>query len=83
MNRLNQTIVFAFAFVAVIGLCSWGAWGHYHINKAAVFALPDSMRPFFYNHIDYMTEESVVPDLRKYAIVDKSEAGRHYFVSTD
>ena len=78
MKRLNQTFLLALALIVVIGLSSWGAWGHYHINKAAVFALPDSMRPFFYNHIDYLTEESVVPDLRKYDIVDKSEAGRHY-----
>ena len=78
MKRLNQISLFALAFSAIIVLSSWGAWGHYHINKAAVFALPDSMRTFFYNHIDFMIEESVVPDLRKFAIVDKSEAGRHY-----
>jgi hypothetical protein len=57
---------------------SWGSWGHTHINRAAVFALPEEMRPFFYNHIDYITEESVGPDLRKYTIKDKAEAPRHY-----
>ena len=66
------------AFICLFGLSAWGSWGHYHINKAAVFALPDSMRPFFYNHIDFMTEESVVPDLRKYLLADKAEGGRHY-----
>jgi hypothetical protein len=75
---MKKTLLFTLAFSTIIVLSSWGAWGHYHINKAAVFALPDSMRPFFYNHIDFITEESVVPDLRKFAIVDKSEAGRHY-----
>ena len=59
-------------------LLSWGTWGHQHINHAAVFALPDSMRHFFYNHIDFITEESVIPDVRKYTINDKAEFARHY-----
>lgn len=50
---------------------AWGAWGHQHINRSAVFALPAGIRPFFYNHIDFITEEAVVPDLRKYTINDK------------
>jgi hypothetical protein len=36
------------------------------------------MRTFFYNHIDFVTEESVVPDIRKYTINDKMEFARHY-----
>ncbi|MEP6596355.1 MAG: zinc dependent phospholipase C family protein, partial [Ginsengibacter sp.] len=36
------------------------------------------MRTFFYNHIDFITEESVVPDIRKYTINDKMEFARHY-----
>lgn len=67
------------AFVAACGVfISWGTWGHQHINHAAVFALPDSMRHFFYNHIDFVTEESVIPDVRKYTINDKAEFARHY-----
>jgi len=57
---------------------AWGAWGHQHINRSAVFALPVEIRPFFYNHIDFITEEAVVPDLRKYTINDKAEFPRHY-----
>lgn len=59
-------------------LFAWGVWGHQHINHAAVFALPEEMRPFFYNHIDFITEESVVPDLRKYTLKDKAENPRHF-----
>jgi hypothetical protein len=59
-------------------LFAWGIWGHEHINHAAVFALPEEMRLFFYDHIDFITEESSVPDLRKYAINDKAEFARHY-----
>src|ERR1035437_5881418 len=57
---------------------AWGIWGHKHINKSAVFALPESMRVFFYNHIDFVTQESAIPDIRKYTINDKAEFPRHY-----
>lgn len=75
---------FTFLFIIVLITCNisllfaWGFWAHQRINRAAVFALPDSMRVFFYNHIDFITEESVIPDVRKYAINDKAESNRHY-----
>ncbi len=59
-------------------LFAWGSWGHKHINKASVFALPDSMRVFYYNHIDFITEAAVVPDLRRGVLSDKAEGARHY-----
>src|SRR3954471_21730161 len=59
-------------------LYGWGMYGHQHINHAAVFALPEDMRFFFYNHIDFVTEESTVPDLRKYTINDRAEGPRHF-----
>jgi hypothetical protein len=59
-------------------LFAWGAWGHKHINRAAVFALPESMRKFYYNHIDFITEGAVVPDLRRGLLNDKNESPRHY-----
>ena len=57
---------------------AWGVWGHQHINRAAVFALPEEMRVFFYNHIDFITEEASIPDVRKYTIYDEQEAPRHF-----
>jgi len=73
------------ATIATIGIIifsiaaySWGAWGHKHINRAAVFALPEAMRVFYYNHIDYITESSVVPDLRRPLLQDKEEPPRHF-----
>jgi len=59
-------------------LFGWGYWAHQRINRAAVFALPDSMGVFFYNHIDFITEEAVMPDVRIYAINYREEANRHY-----
>jgi hypothetical protein len=68
---LLSTTIFSLAL-------AWGEWGHKHINRAAIFALPDSMRIFFYNHADFITEESVVPDIRKHTINDKAEGARHF-----
>lgn len=60
-------------------LSSWGPFGHERINRAAVLALPaNSLQTFFYNHIDFITQESTVPDLRKYTLNDNAEKPRHY-----
>ena len=56
----------------------WGGWGHRHINRAAVFTLPEEMRQFYYNHIDFITEGAVVPDLRRGLLNDRAEPFRHY-----
>lgn len=74
-KSLTVSTVIAIVSFAVI---SWGPFGHEHINKAAVLALPESVRTFFYNHIDFVTQESTVPDLRKYTLRDNAEKPRHY-----
>lgn len=74
-----KKIVFTLSAVAMAaGLISWGTFGHEHINKSAVFALPAPLQTFFYNHIDFITQESTVPDLRKHTLNDKAEGPRHY-----
>ncbi|MEO6290168.1 MAG: hypothetical protein ABIO76_09620, partial [Ginsengibacter sp.] len=71
-----------FTFLLVTGsttiLFAWGAWGHKHISHAAIFALPQGMIKFYYNHIDFITEGAVVPDLRRGILNDKAEGPRHY-----
>ncbi len=59
-------------------LYGWGYWAHPRINRAAVLALPPELRGFFYDHVDYLTEAAIVPDLRKHVIGDKNEGPRHY-----
>ncbi len=68
----------AFVFLSSM-LMSWGEAGHLRVNRAAVMALPDPLRPFFYNHIDFITHSGPLPDLRRYLLDDRSEAARHYF----
>ncbi len=76
--KLKRTaLTFSVIAVAFITL-SWGIFGHEHINNAAVMALPKPMQTFFYNHLDFITQESTVPDLRKYTLRDKAENPRHY-----
>ena len=77
-RKLKPLLYTSCIAISTVFLLSWGTWGHQHINRAAVFALPDEMRHFFYNHIDFITEESVIPDVRKYTINDKAEFARHY-----
>ncbi|MDB5281467.1 MAG: Nuclease [Bacteroidota bacterium] len=71
-------LISSFVVVIVVLLCSWGVWGHEHINRAAIFALPEEMGLFYYNHMDYITEEAVGPDQRKYTLNFKSEGPRHF-----
>lgn len=76
--KLKQRVLtFSAISIAFISL-SWGIFGHEHINNAAVMALPQPMQTFFYNHLDFITQESTVPDLRKYTLRDKAEGPRHY-----
>lgn len=59
------------------GFCStWGFWAHKRINRLAVYRLPVDMQYFYKKHIDYLTENAVNPDRRRYAVV--GEAERHF-----
>jgi hypothetical protein len=78
----SKILKFSFLFFLVTGSITlafaWGQWGHKHISHAAVFALPQNMQKFFFNHIDYITEAAVVPDLRRFLINDRNEPPRHF-----
>ena len=75
---LKFSLLFLFVTGAITLAYSWGQWRPKHISWAAVFALPEPMQKFFYNHIDYITEAAVVPDLRRAIINDKNESNRHF-----
>ncbi len=80
---MKKIIVPALLFIACLFVNNtssfgWGVYGHQHITRSAIFALPKPLVMFFYTHEDFITEECVVPDLRKYTINDKAEFPRHY-----
>ncbi len=54
----------------------WGFFAHQKINRLAVFTLPAEMAGFYKKNIQYLTEASVNPDRRRYAVAE--EAPRHY-----
>ena len=77
--KIKPTLIALSALVVDFLAISWGVIGHERINRAAVLALPGPLQTFFYNHIDYITQESTVPDLRRNVLNDKMEPSRHYF----
>jgi hypothetical protein len=54
----------------------WGFWAHKRINRLAVFRLPPEMQIFYKRNLDFITENAVNPDRRRYAVV--GEAERHF-----
>lgn len=54
----------------------WGFYAHRKINYFAVFTLPQDLFGFYKKHIEYISENAVNPDKRRYAV--KGEAERHY-----
>lgn len=54
----------------------WGFFAHKRINHLAVFTLPPEMFGFYKKNIDYITENAINADQRRYAV--KQEAPRHF-----
>ncbi|HEY0655264.1 MAG TPA: zinc dependent phospholipase C family protein [Chryseosolibacter sp.] len=75
MKLRIKTIYLAGVLIVSSGFI-WGFFGHQKINRLAVFTLPPEMIGFYKKNITYITEASVNPDKRRYAVVD--EAARHY-----
>ncbi|WP_374755823.1 zinc dependent phospholipase C family protein [Dyadobacter luteus] len=75
---LSLALFFCLAQKSVYGKGEpeWGFWAHKRINRLAVFRLPAEMQYFYKNNIDYLTENAVNPDKRRYAVV--GEAERHF-----
>jgi hypothetical protein len=54
----------------------WGFFGHRKINHYSVFLLPPEMMVLYKPNIDFLSEHSVDPDKRRYAVDE--EGPRHY-----
>lgn len=67
--------IILFLIIPTNGL-GWGFFAHKLINRQAVFTLPPEMIPFFKKNIEYITENAVNPDRRRYAV--EGEAPRHF-----
>jgi hypothetical protein len=54
----------------------WGFYAHQKINSYACFLLPPEMMVLYKPNINFITEHSIDPDKRRYAV--KDEGPRHY-----
>ena len=54
----------------------WGFLSHRYINKHAVFTLPSPLFTFYKHHLQFISDNSVNPDNRRFQ--DEKEAPRHY-----
>ena len=71
-----RKLLLLFCLIIPILSQSWGFFAHRKINRLAVFTLPPEMVIFYKQHIQYITEKAVNPDMRRYVM--KAEAARHY-----
>ncbi|HET8860611.1 zinc dependent phospholipase C family protein [Marivirga sp.] len=81
MKRTSLTLIIPFLLVIVAAFNLnekpvWGFYAHQKINRLAVFTLPPEMITFYKHHIQYITENAVNPDRRRYAV--DYEAPRHF-----
>jgi hypothetical protein len=76
MNVRSLGILITFSCVFVSATLPWGFYAHRKINRLAVFSLPPEMIGLYKANIDYLTENAVNPDRRRYAV--DGEAPRHY-----
>ena len=68
-------LVFSFLFLDQ-SFYFWGFYAHSLINRQAVFSLPPEMIGFYKPHIEFIEENAVNPDKRRYAV--EGEAEKHF-----
>lgn len=67
--------IISFILISKTSFC-WGFFGHQKINNFATFLLPPEMMVLFKANIQFITDHSVDPDKRRYAVAE--EGPRHY-----
>ncbi len=68
-------IIFLLFIITKQGI-GWGFFAHKKINYHAVFLLPPELMVLYKSQIDFISEHSVDPDKRRYAV--PNEGQRHY-----
>ncbi len=72
----NLIILICPLLIANLPSYCWGFYAHKKINYYAVFLLPPGMMVLFKPNISFLSEHSVDPDKRRYAVPD--EGPKHY-----
>ncbi|MEB2787120.1 zinc dependent phospholipase C family protein [Algoriphagus persicinus] len=73
--RIFLVWIFSLFFISATPI-TWGFYAHSLINRLAVFSLPEEMIGFYKPQIQYITENAVNPDRRRYAV--EGEAEKHF-----
>lgn len=73
---MKKLVLFALFCVLDKQSFCWGFYAHQRINYYAVFLLPPEMMVLYKPNIQFLTDHSVDPDKRRYAVA--TEAPRHY-----
>ncbi len=79
ISRLHRGLIPALIlllFLSGSNVRRWGFFGHKKINELAVFTLPPDLIVFYKSHLQYVSENAVNPDRRRYAV--EGEAPKHY-----
>jgi hypothetical protein len=74
MRKINVKVVIV--CLASFFCCSWGFLVHRTINQLAIYQLPKSLRPFFYEFKDSIARNAPRPDQRR--SIDPTEATKHF-----
>lgn len=76
MKPLIRPLIILTLCLAPSPLFCWGFFGHRTINRTAIFTLPSEIMNFYKQHLEYITQHAVDPDMRRYALPE--EGARHY-----
>src|SRR5690606_9307097 len=66
-------LILALLFLGMEGIKAGGFFAHRRINRLAVSSLPIEMVGFFKENIQFITENAVNPDRRRYAVEGEAE----------
>lgn len=73
---MKRILLLALAIMIFEEAWCWGFYGHKQINYLSVFLLPKEMLKLYKPNIEYLSDNAVNPDKRRYII--PAEAPRHY-----
>lgn len=73
---MKRILLLALAIMIFEEAWCWGFYGHKQINYLSVFLLPKEMLKLYKPNIQYLSDNAVNPDKRRYII--PAEAPRHY-----
>lgn len=76
MSKSKKVLLFSFFWCSMQSVYGWGFYAHRKINQQAVYMLPPGMFSFYKYHIQYLSDNAVNPDKRRYVV--KGEDLKHF-----